>query len=113
MAEVIENPTAVPPDPVLRLSVEQYHSMIQSGILTEDDSVELLEGWLILKMPKNPAHSAVTRLIRQALGKAIPDGWYVDTQESITTIDSDLSRMFLLCEAMLEIILNVIPVRKI
>ena len=89
MAEVIEKPITVPTDPVLRLSVEQYHSMIQSGILTEDDSVELLEGWLILKMPKNPAHSAVTRLIRQALGKAIPDGWYVDTQEPVTTIDSE------------------------
>lgn len=32
-----------------RLSVEQYHAMIRTGILTEDDSVELLEGRLIRK----------------------------------------------------------------
>ena len=81
--------TAVPPDPVLRLSVEQYHTMVLTGILTADDPVELLEGWLILKMPKTPLHSATTRLIRRALEQAVPDGWMVDSQEPITTVDSE------------------------
>jgi len=43
---------ALPPAPIWRLSVEQYHRMIRFGILTDDDPVELLEGWLITKMPK-------------------------------------------------------------
>jgi Uma2 family endonuclease len=80
---------AVPTDFIWRLSVKQYHAMIRAGILTEDDPVELLEGWLIPKMPKNPAHRVATHLIRQALERLVPTGWYVDTQEPITTSDSE------------------------
>src|SRR5688572_21709837 len=35
--------------PIYRLTVEQYHAMGRAGILTEDDPVELLEGWLVQK----------------------------------------------------------------
>jgi hypothetical protein len=38
-----------------RLSVHQYDRMVASGILTENDRAELLEGILIAKMSKNPA----------------------------------------------------------
>ena len=74
---------------VWRFSVEQYHQMIRSGILTEDDPVELLQGWLITKMSKNPPHSSATRFLRRALERLIPPGWYVDSQEPITTADSE------------------------
>lgn len=42
----------VPTEPIWRFSVAQYHQMIHLGILTADDPVELLEGWIIPKMPK-------------------------------------------------------------
>jgi Uma2 family endonuclease len=74
---------------IWRLSVDQYHAMIHAGILTDDDPVELLEGWLVAKMPKNPPHRAVTRLIRQVLERLVPAEWYVDSQEPITTDDSE------------------------
>ena len=32
---------AVPTNPIWRLSVDQYHQMIETGILTDDDLVEL------------------------------------------------------------------------
>ncbi len=89
MAEIIEKSAAVPKDLIWRLSVAQYHAMIRLGILTADDPVELLEGWLITKMPKNPLHRATTRFLREALECVIPSGWYVDTQEPITTPDSE------------------------
>jgi Uma2 family endonuclease len=79
----------VPAEPIWRLSVAQYHAMIRNGILTEDDPVELLEGWLVPKMPKNPQHRAATRLTRLALDRIVPTGWYVDAQEPITTDDSE------------------------
>jgi Uma2 family endonuclease len=79
----------VPPEPIWRLSVEQYHEMIDAGILDEDDPVELLEGWLIPKMPKNPPHSFTTDLTREALARMLPTGWYVRGQEPITTEDSE------------------------
>ncbi|MGB7710742.1 MAG: Uma2 family endonuclease [Microcoleus sp.] len=85
----VESVAAIPNDLILRLSIEQYHAMIQSGILTDDDFVELLEGWLVFKMPKNPPHRATTRLVRTALENILPPGWYVDSQEPITLSNSE------------------------
>ncbi len=80
---------AVPRDPIVRLSVEQYHEMIRAGILAADNQVELLEGWLVAKLPKKPQHRIATRLTQKALEAIIPDGWYVDAQEPITLTDSE------------------------
>jgi Uma2 family endonuclease len=82
-------PAAIPTDLIWRLSVEQYHAMIGAGILTDDDPVELLDGWLVSKMPKNPPHRVATRLLHQLLERLVPADWYVDTQEPITTADSE------------------------
>src|SRR5262249_35647718 len=79
----------VPDVPIYRLSIEQYHAMAELGILTENDPVELLEGWLVLKMTKHRPHSRCTHRTRRALERLLPAGWYVDSQEPITTIDSE------------------------
>ncbi len=78
-----------PPDPIWRLSVAQYHQMIQAGILTEDDPVELLEGILVTKMPKNPPHRVATRRTQKNLERLVPPDWSVDTQEPITLATSE------------------------
>src|SRR4051794_35571833 len=88
-ASVAPLPAPVPDVPVWPLSVEQYHAMIRTGILTDDTPVELLEGLLIAKMSKNPAHSTAKRLLLQALISLLPAGWFVDEQEPITTADSE------------------------
>ncbi len=80
---------AVPKEPVWRFNVEQYHQMIHLGILNDDDPVELLEGWLIYTMPKNPLHRVTTKRALKALEAIAPQGWYVDTQEPITLEDSE------------------------
>jgi Uma2 family endonuclease len=85
----VESVAAIPNDRIWRLSIEQYHAIIQAGILTDDDSVELLEGWLVFKMPKNPPHRVTTRLVRTALENILPAGWYVDSQEPITLSNSE------------------------
>ena len=85
----VESVAAIPNDLILRLRIEQYHAIIQAGILTDDDSVELLEGWLVFKMPKNPPHRPTTRLVRTALENILPAGWYVDSQEPITLSNSE------------------------
>jgi Uma2 family endonuclease len=85
----VESVAAIPNDLIWRLRIEQYHAIIQAGILTDDDSVELLEGWLVFKMPKNPPHRATTRLVRTALENILPAGWYVDSQEPITLSNSE------------------------
>lgn len=80
---------ALPPDFVCRLSVEQFHQMLDSGILTEGDPLELLDGWLVPKMMKNPSHSVATELVRKALERVVPEGWFVRPQEPITLATSE------------------------
>ncbi|MGH9802864.1 MAG: Uma2 family endonuclease, partial [Blastocatellia bacterium] len=86
---LIPLPDFVWPDFVCKLSVEQYHEMINAEILTDEDPVELLEGILVTKMPKNPPHSLATQLIRDVLAKLFSSGWCVSAQEPITLADSE------------------------
>ncbi len=79
----------IPGAPVWRLSLEQYHRMIQTGILTDDDPFEFLEGLLVAKMPNNPLHSLVAHLMRNALAQVAPAQWYVDAQEPFTADNSE------------------------
>ncbi len=71
-----------------KFSVEQYQQMIANGTIAEDDPVELLEGWIVTKMSKNPPHRITTRVTRGQLERYISDAYYVNTQEAITAIDS-------------------------
>jgi len=85
----VKLPPAIPTDFVWRLSIDHYHAMINAGILTDDDPVELLEGWLVLKMTKKPRHRMATGIIHAALIGIVPSGWYVDAQEPVTVDDSE------------------------
>jgi Uma2 family endonuclease len=86
---LVAEDTAVPTEQIWRLTVEQYHQMIQSGIVDEDDPVELLEGWLVHKMGKNPPHCLSARLTETNLEGLLPLGWYIAAQDPITTGDSE------------------------
>ena len=85
----LEQNVTVPADSIWRFTVDQYHAMIQAGILVEDDPVELLEGWLVTKRSKTPRHSVITQLIRETLADLLSSGWYVDSHEPLTTVDSE------------------------
>jgi Uma2 family endonuclease len=63
--------------------------MAEHGILGEDDPVELLEGWLVQKMTKHRPHVLTTLLVRRALDRLLPKGWYADSQEPVTTTESE------------------------
>ncbi|NOT63410.1 MAG: Uma2 family endonuclease [Acidobacteria bacterium] len=80
---------AAPVLPHWRFSVAQYHEMIRTGILDEDAPVELIEGWIITKMPKNPPHCLSNDLTNNALTKMLPSGYFVRTQQPFTTDDSE------------------------
>ncbi len=62
-----------------KFTVEQYHKMAESGILTEDDRVELLRGEIIEMSPVGRRHAAcVNRLVRlftQRLGDSLRDSF--------------------------------------
>jgi Uma2 family endonuclease len=56
------SPPAGSPVPALALSelyrftVDQYERMVEAGILTEDDRVELIDGYVVTKVVKKPPH---------------------------------------------------------
>ena len=77
------------PEPVFRLSVDQYHAMIDAGVLTEDDPVELLEGILVQKTPKNPKHRIALAKLQRALQPLLPQGMSFQMQDPITLRDSE------------------------
>lgn len=63
--------------------------MVRTGILTEEDPVELLEGWRVAKMPRNPAHSFTTQHLAVVLPALLPESWRCRTQEPITLEDRE------------------------
>lgn len=78
----------VPPWPIHRLNVAAYERMVSLGVLQEEDPVELLEGYLVSKIPKNPLHDSTIDLLQALLIKMICDGWFVRTQNALVTSDS-------------------------
>ena len=54
-----------------RITVDEYHHMIEAGILGEDDHVQLIAGAVVAMTPQGPAHALViqnlTRLVAQGL----------------------------------------------
>jgi Uma2 family endonuclease len=63
-----------------RLSVAQYDELTRLGVLTKEDRVELIDGLLVVKMPKNERHLTTTWKIDRAFGRALPDGWFSATE---------------------------------
>ena len=71
-----------------RFTVARYQRMIETGILTPEDKVELLENYVVLKMPRNPPHdSSIQRLLRPFL-RVLPIAWDVRIQSAISLSDS-------------------------
>ncbi len=87
-SHVTVNPE-VPTELLWRVSVEKYHEMIRAGILSEHDRVELIEGRLLEKMPNNPAHTFSTERSREAVERELPEGFFVNVQQPITTSTSE------------------------
>ena len=79
----------IPAEQFWRISVENYHEMLRAGILQSGDPVELLEGWLVQKMPKKPSHVIASELLRDAIAEILASGWYINSQQPITLDDSE------------------------
>ncbi len=72
-----------------RFSVAEYHKLIDIGLLTEDDNLELIEGYLVLKMSRNPPHDSCIHLALRMLLRCLPPDWSVRVQSAITLSDSE------------------------
>ena len=73
MIQILPNPAKARPssengdglhvDELRRTTIGEYHRMIKAGILTADDKVELLDGFLVRKMAQNDAHVVFAAIV--------------------------------------------------
>src|SRR5690349_9819130 len=71
-----------------RFSLARYQRMIETGILTSADRVELLENYVVLKMPHNPPHDGTFDLVKAAIPSQTPSGWLFRIQQAVALSDS-------------------------
>ena len=71
-----------------RFSVARYQRMIEAGILTPEDKVELLENYVVLKMPRNPPHDSTPQRMLRPLLSWLPQGWDLRVQSAVALTDS-------------------------
>jgi Uma2 family endonuclease len=79
----------VPPLPVRKFTVEEYHQLLKTGTLKSGDPYELLEGWIVQKMSRNTPHETSLVLTADFIRVLIPDGYHVRVQSAITLSDSE------------------------
>ncbi len=103
----------------MRISVERYFKMAETGVLTEEDRVELIEGDILNMSPIGPPHGGITGRLNKLLvlaagdsavllpGSTLPLGDYSAPQPDLLLLapraDSYLRRHPLPSEALLVI----------
>src|SRR5215208_5311451 len=84
-AASVEHHPDDPPRSVRRFTVEEYHQLIEIGVLKPGDPVELIHGYILEKMPTNPRHTkASRRIIERLCPLFFGTGWVIGVQQPIT-----------------------------
>src|SRR5271156_5247008 len=63
--------------PPFRMSIDQYERLVDAGVFTKRDKLQLVSGILVAKMTQNPPHSVADLLCGKALGRVLPAGWHL------------------------------------
>ncbi len=69
-----------PPRSVHRFTIGEYERLVRIGFLGPGDRAELIDGWLVDKMPHNPRHAAVVDVANDAIARLLPAGWTTRSQ---------------------------------
>lgn len=75
-------------DDLRPMTLDEYHRLIKIGFFTPDDRVELLDGYLVRKMPQDDPHAVSVSLLPDEFAKVIPAEWIVRSQLPITMASS-------------------------
>jgi Uma2 family endonuclease len=66
-----------------RITVEEYHRILDSGAFGPEPKVELLEGVIVNKMPKNPPHNLACDLTQHLLTRLLSPGYFHSMATSV------------------------------
>jgi len=67
-----------------RLTVEEYHHLVDAHVLGDDDKFELLEGDLVAMSPQEPPHALVIAWLNRVLVRSLDDSFQVRPQLPLT-----------------------------
>lgn len=67
-----------------RFDVDEYHRMIDAGVLTTDDRVELIDGEIVQMTPIGSRHAGCVDSFNRALVLALGDSAWVRIQNPVT-----------------------------
>ncbi len=73
----------MPPRELYCFTVAKYLELVASGVLGPDDRVELLEGWIVRKMSRNPPHDGTLNLIIPLLLSLLPLEFVLRNQSAL------------------------------
>jgi Uma2 family endonuclease len=59
------------------MSLDQYEAMVESGIFSERDRLQLINGMLVAKVTQGDDHCVAEDLCRVELSAIMPPGWFV------------------------------------
>jgi hypothetical protein len=78
-----------PPMLMKQWTVDEYHHLIELGIFEDDNRFELLEGWIVAKVSRNPPHDVAVDKAQEALRSRLTSTWRIRIQCAITLSDSE------------------------
>ena len=79
-------PLALPD--LYRINVHEYERIVAAGVL-DDERIELIDGYLVKKMGKNPPHSWSTRRSSTCWHGFLPPGWFWRLEQPVRIPDFD------------------------
>ncbi|MCB0063947.1 MAG: Uma2 family endonuclease [Caldilineaceae bacterium] len=80
--QVVEEPTTR-----RKFTVDEYHKLIDAGVLHEDDRVELIAGEIHTMSPIDAIHAAHVKRLNQLLGNLLDDRLLIGVQDPILLDD--------------------------
>ena len=82
-------PRLSPRQGVRKFTVTEYHKLIDEGFFAANEKFELVEGWIVNKMSRNPPHDVAIDKTHEVIQRHLPKEWRIRIQSAITTVDSE------------------------
>ena len=71
---------------LFRMTVDQYERLVATGLL-DGQQIELINGFLVQKMGKNPPHSWTVEALREEFGSLQLSGWSLRQEQPVAIPD--------------------------
>jgi Uma2 family endonuclease len=78
--DTLTGTTDAPPRSVHRFTIKEYERLTKIGFFNPGDRSELIDGWLVDKMPHNPRHAAVVDIANKTIEALLPEKWTTRSQ---------------------------------